>query len=100
MVVYCYNYENPLCDVVRLQNKVVRIINDVPIHDHITPHYINLQLLKFPDIVKQHTCLFLYDHFNDKKSSKFSFSFISEQHNYATPSAGLYRTVTDSFIPN
>ena len=65
----------------------MRIINDVPIQDYITPHYINLHLLKFPDIVKLHTCLFLYDHIHDKKSSKFSFSFISEQHNYATRSA-------------
>ena len=70
------NCENPLCDVVRLQNKAARIINDVFIHDHITPHYINLHLLKFPDIVKLHTCLFLYDHIHDKKSLKFSFSFI------------------------
>ena len=88
MVVYCgvHNYENPLCDIVRLQNKVVRIINDVPIQDHITPYYIDLHLLKFPDIVQLHTCLFLYDHIHDKKSSKFLFSFISEQHNYATRS--------------
>ena len=62
------------------------IINDFPIHDHITPHYINLHLLKFPDIVKLHICLFLYDYIHDKKSSKFSFSFISEPHNYATHS--------------
>ena len=62
---------------------------------------INLHLLKFPDIVKLHTCLFLYDHIHDKKSSKFSLnSFISEQHNYATRSASVYRTVTDSFILN
>ena len=69
------NYENPLCDVVRLQNKVARIINDVPIQDHITQQYINLHLLKFPDVGKLHTCLFLYDHIHDKKSSKFLFSF-------------------------
>ena len=53
------NYENPLSDVVRLQNKVVRIINDVPIQDHITSHYINLHLLKFPDIVKLHVFFFM-----------------------------------------
>ena len=43
--------------------------------------------LKFPDIVKLHTCLFLYDHIYDNKSSKFSLPFISEQHNYGTRNA-------------
>ena len=72
----------------RLQNKIVRIINDVPIQGHdITPHCINLRLLKFLDIVKLHTCLFLYDHIQDNKSSTFSLPFISEQHNYATRNA-------------
>ena len=74
MVVYCggNNYENPPWDVVRLKNKVMRIINDVPIHDHTTSNYIYLH----------HR--FLYDLIHNKKSSKFSNSFISEQHNYAT----------------
>ena len=59
------NYDSPLfSDAVKLQNKVVRIINDVPIRDHITPHYISLGLLKFSDIIQLHTCLFLYDLIN------------------------------------
>ena len=74
--------------------------DNVPIHDHITPHYINLHLLKFPDIVKLHTFLFLYDHIHDKKSSKFSFSFISEQHNYATHSASTELLQIPSFRIN
>ena len=85
MVVYCggNNYENPPWDVVRLQNKVMRITNDVPIHDHTTSNYIYLHHLKFTDAVKLHTYRFLYDLIHNKKSSKFSNSFISEQHNYA-----------------
>ena len=31
------NHDSPLSDFVKLQNKVVQIINDVPIRDHITP---------------------------------------------------------------
>ena len=31
------NYYSPIYDVVKLQNKAIRVINDVPIVDHITP---------------------------------------------------------------
>ena len=56
------NYDNPLSQLIRLQNKAVRIMNDVPLRDHITPHYVHLGLLKFRDIVKfMYNCLFLYD---------------------------------------
>ena len=51
-VLWGNNYEAPLSQLVGLQNKVVRIINNVPLHDHITPHYVNLGLIKLPDIVK------------------------------------------------
>ena len=49
------NYHSPIYDVVKLKNKAVI---DVLIRDNITPHYVNLNILKFPDIVKLHTCLF------------------------------------------
>ena len=70
-----------------IQNKGVRIINDVPLRDHITPHDVYLGLLKFRDIVKMYTCLFLYDHLCDDKPCNFSISLVSEQHNYFTRSA-------------
>ena len=41
----------------------VRVINNVPLRDHITPHYANLGLIKLPDIVKLNTCQLIYDHF-------------------------------------
>ena len=56
------NYEAPLSQLVRLQNKVVRIINNAALCDHITPHYVNLGLIKLPDIVKLYTCQLFYDH--------------------------------------
>ena len=37
--------------IVRLRNKAIRIINDVPLFDHINPHYAQLGILKLPDIV-------------------------------------------------
>ena len=55
------NYDAPLSKIVRLQNKAVRIINDVPFMDPITPYYVALRLLKFPDIVKLSTCLLFYE---------------------------------------
>ena len=61
------NYESPLSKVVKLQNKAVRIINDVPLMEPITPHYVTLRLLKLPDIVKLNTCLLLYDYLNNDK---------------------------------
>ena len=45
------NYNSPI------RNKAIRVINDVPVMENITPHYVNLGILKFPDIVKLHTCL-------------------------------------------
>lgn len=46
------NYARPLSHIVKLQNRAIRIINDVPLEEHITPHYLNLGLLRFPDLAK------------------------------------------------
>lgn len=36
----------PLLQLITLQNKAVRIMNDAPLQDnHNTPHYVNLSLL-------------------------------------------------------
>ena len=94
------NYEAPLSQLVRLQNKVVRIINNVPLHDHITPHYVNLGLIKLPDIVKLYTCQLFYDHLINKESSNLNLSLVSEQHNYATRSASLQHLNPESFRIN
>ena len=46
-VLWGNNYEAPLSQLVRLQNKAIRIINNVPLREHITPHYVNLGLISF-----------------------------------------------------
>ena len=94
------NYEAPLSQLVRLQNKAVRIINNVPLRDHITPHYVNLGFIKLPDIVKLYTCQLFYDHLTDKKSPNRNLSLVSEQHNYATRSASLQNLNPESFRIN
>jgi len=70
----------------QVQNKVIRIINNVSLRDHITPHYVNLDLIELPHIVKLHTCQPLYDHLINEKPS--TLPLVSEQH-YATRSASL-----------
>ena len=84
------NYEAPLSQLVRLQNKVARIINNVPLRDHIIPHYVNLGLIKLPDI----------DHLINKKSSNLNLSLVSEEHNCATRSVSLQHLNPESFRIN
>ena len=92
------NYEAPLSQLVRLQIKVVRIINNVPLCDHITPHYVNLGVIKLPDIVKLYTCKLFYDHPISKKSLNLNLSLVSEQHNYATRSASLQHLKLENYL--
>jgi len=99
-VLWGNNYEAPLSQLVRLQNKVLRIINNVALCDHITPHYVNLGLIKLPDIVKLYTCQLFYDHLINKKSSNPNLSLVSEQHNYATRSVSLQHLNPESFRIN
>ena len=100
------------CSIVRnseATKKAIRITNDAPPQEHITPHYVQLGLLKFSDIVKLTTYQFLYDHVYGDKSSEltlFNFSFVSEQHNYATRSSqpqhfsfDFYRINIKKFCP-
>ena len=88
-VLWGNNYEASLSQLVLLQIKVARIINHVPLRDHITPHYVNLGLIKLPDIVKLCTFQPVYDHLIYKTFSNLILSLISEQHHYATRSVSL-----------
>ena len=100
------NYNAPLSQVIKLQNKAVRVINDVPLMESITPHYTSLGLLKFPDIVKLKTCMLFYDYFQLEKFPNIPVSLVSELHNYSTRSASsnqvaipLFRTNLRRFCP-
>ena len=81
------NYDAPLPKVIKLQNKAVRIINDVPPMESITPHHVDLHLLKLPDIVKLCTCLLFYDHLNSDKVPSFPLTLTFELLTYYTRSA-------------
>ena len=82
--------------IVKLQNKAVRVINDVPLMEPRTPHYLSLHILKFPDIVKLNTCMLFYDYFHHEKFPNIPVSLVSELHNYNTRSA----TSNQIFIPS
>ena len=85
---------------VELQNKTVCIINDVPLMEPITPHYVSLGLMKFPDIVKLNMCLLFYDYFNNEKFATLPVSLVSELHNYNTYSASSNQLFITSFRKN
>ena len=100
------NYYSPIYDVVKLPNKAIRVINDVPIMDIIKPLYVNLGILKFPDIVKLHTYLLFFNLLCDHKPSNFEIPPLSEQHSYTTRNVSFrqlyipfYRTNIRKFSP-
>ena len=94
------NYEVLLSQLVKLQNKAIRIINNVPIRDHVTPHYVSLGLIKLPDIIKLSRCQLFYGYIVDKKSSNFALSFVSEIHDYAISSASSQHLNSSPFRIN
>ena len=67
---------------------------------HLTPHYLSLHLLKFPDIVKLNTCMLFYDYFHHEKFRNISVSLVSELHNYNTHSASSNQIFIPSFRTN
>ena len=81
--------------MVKLQNKVVRVINNVPPCDFITPHYLTFGLITLSDIVKLNTC-----EIPDTKVSNFTLALVSEQHNYDTRTASLQHLNPSSFRIN
>jgi len=89
------NYNASLSQIVKLQNKAVRVVNDVP-----TPHYSSLDLLKFPDIVKQYTCMLFYEYLHHDKFPNLPVSLVSELHNYSTRSASSNQVAIPSFRIN
>ena len=104
------NYYSPIHDVVKLQNKAIRIINDVPImENNLLPLTMSIYLgiLKFPDIVKLHPCLLYFDLLCEHKPSNLVIPLLSEQHSYTTRNVSLqqlyiplYRTNIRKFSPN
>ena len=64
--------------LIRLRNKEIRILNYVPLQDHIIPHHEKLGSLKFRDMVKMYTRLSSYMIISVMISRVFSISHASE----------------------
>ena len=93
-------YNAPLSQIVKLQNKAVPVINNVPLMEPITPHYLSLHLLKLPDIVKLNTRMVFCDYFYHEKFPNIPVSLVSELHNYNTRSASSNQIFIPSFRTN
>ena len=92
------NYNAPLSQIVKSQNKTVSVINDVPLMESITAHYTFLSLRKFPDIVKLNTCLlFQYDYIHHVKFPNIPVSLVPELHNYSTRSTSSNQVAIPHF---
>ena len=66
-----------MSQIVKLQNKAVRVINNVPLMESITPHYSSLGFLKFP-IVKLNRSMLFYDYFHHDKFPNLPVSLVSQ----------------------
>ena len=53
-------------------------------------YYLSLGFLKFPDIVKLNTCILFYDYFHHDKFPSLPVSLVSELHNYSTRSCNTF----------
>ena len=82
------NYNARLSQIVKLQNKAVRVINNVPLMEPITPHCLSLHLLNFPDIVKLNTCMLFSDYLRHEKFPNIPVSLVSELYNHTINGAG------------
>ena len=89
-----------MSQIIKLQNKAVRVINDVPLMESITPHYSSLGFLKFPDTVELNTCMLFYDYFHHDKLPNLPVSLVSELHNYSTRSVSSNQVAIPSFRTN
>jgi len=49
-ILWVSNYISSLEDIIKLQNKAIRIICDIPLQEHITPFYSTVGMLKLPGI--------------------------------------------------
>jgi len=67
-------------------SKVIDVRSPFPIRHNMTHSPLQSfdDILKFPDIVRLYTCLFLYDLLCNAKSSNFITPLLSEQHSYAS----------------
>ena len=79
-----------------LQNKAVRLISFAQSHDHSSPLFKELNLLKLTDIVKQSNLLFTHNAINNNTppifKDYFAFTETNHQHNTINSLSSIYST--------
>ena len=86
IVIWGNTYFSNVKPILTLQKKVIRIMTFSGFHDHTNGIFIELKLLKFPEIVFLNTALFMHDFYCGVLPSLFDdfFNAASVSHNYNT----------------
>ena len=86
VVAWGNTYDTTTKPIFILQKRVIRIISFADFTDHSNPLFIKLNIMKFNDVVKFRTAIFMHDfhHSNLPRNFDSFFSRISKRHNYNT----------------
>ena len=71
-------------NILRLQNKAMRILSFANYRDDANPHYIKHKILKISDHVQLQNCLFVYDYIKENLPDSFSDYFTKTKDFYMT----------------
>lgn len=84
IIIWGNTYKTNVKPLTVLQKKAIRIITFSPFRTHSSPHFKELNLLKFPDIVQFCTVLFMHQYLCDTLPIIFTEFFKEHKHNYNT----------------
>ena len=86
LIIWGNTYKTTLEPLIILQKKVIRIMNFSNYNDHTSPLFTYLNIMKLPDVIYYHNCIFLFK-FNSKMLPTIFdnfFELISSRHKYKT----------------
>src|ERR1700733_11428786 len=85
-IVWATNYNSRLHDLLILQKRIIRIINESSYYAHTQPMFLKLKLLILDKLTSYQTCLFIYKSLNNLLPLEFTkmFNYVSDFHSYNT----------------
>lgn len=85
-IVWATNYNSRLHDLMILQKRIIRIINESSYLAHTQPMFLKLKLLTLDKLTSYQTCLFIYKSLKNLLPLEFTkiFNFVSDFHSYNT----------------
>ena len=86
IVVWGHTYQSTIDPLIIIQKKVLRLITFSKFDAHSNPIFLQLQILKFPDLVYLYTALFMHDYYTKNLPISFSSYFVqvNKKHCYNT----------------